>query len=151
MGAWGFKAWENDGAADWFAELHEQTGLRDHVVATLRSGCRVQGEGAVRAAADVMRKLAHVYRWPVRSIESDLRLAVKALGEVRACYALDIEGLRNKSPDKGDKLWHKRKQRNLNKGLKQVDAEIMRLQERLTEMEDRRREREARKMERDNG
>ena len=136
MGAWGFKAWENDGAADWCAELHEQTGLRDHVVATLRSGCRVQGEGAVRAAAHVMRKLAHVYRWPVRSIESDLRLAVQALGEVRACYALRLAQAHkseSKSKSKRDLEFEKRKRKSLKRGLTRVDNEIFRPNARLTE------------------
>jgi hypothetical protein len=95
-----------------------------------------------------MAKLAHVYRWPVRSIESDLRLAVKALGEVRACYALGIEGLRKESPDKDDKPYHKRKLRDLGTACQHVDAEIMRLQKRLAEMEDRRRKRERRMRER---
>ena len=54
MGAWGSAPWDNDLAADWFAELVGDTGLAERVEQTLKhrdleeyahDGCRSAGRG----------------------------------------------------------------------------------------------------------
>lgn len=86
MGTWGYKAWESDDAADWFAIMHREIGLRDYVVATLKRGAKKEGTGGVRAAAHVIAKLGEVYQWPVEHMDADLKLAVKALEAAKGTY-----------------------------------------------------------------
>lgn len=90
MGSWGFEPWENDGAADWFHFLHDETGLRDYVVDTIKRGAKHGAHGLtiswhweeVRAAAFVMQQLAKTYMWPVRTLDSDIKFAIKELEKI---------------------------------------------------------------------
>ena len=50
MGAWATAAWDNDGAADWFTELFDATGLANYVRETLQRDVEEYDE-EVRAAA----------------------------------------------------------------------------------------------------
>jgi hypothetical protein len=149
MGAWGFKAYENDGAADWFADMHAVTGVRDHVVATLRQGAQRSGTGAIRGAAHVVEKLGHVYTWPVGRWEDDIRLAIKALGEVRAMEARRLQAPRlsrlpaRKGRRRVSKSLAARRKRDGRKMLRAIDKQIARLQKRANAIEERQQQRLA--------
>ena len=78
MGCWGEKAWENDGAADWFGDLFEETGLAKQVEDTLRLDVSEYHE-EVRAAAHLVRLLARTYVWPVDDIDDHRKLAADRL------------------------------------------------------------------------
>ena len=106
MGAWDTSPWGNDAAADWFGDLFESTGLRDVVERTLREDTAENHE-EIRAAASVLLFLGRIHVWPIRHLDSDLRLAVEKLEEVsrldlyadpafRAEIAREISGLRGR-------------------------------------------------------
>jgi hypothetical protein len=78
MGAWGTTPWDNDGAADWFAELFETTGLAKRVEETLNEDPEDAAE-EIRAAAHVLTALGRVYIWPVEHLDRHLKLAVQKL------------------------------------------------------------------------
>lgn len=82
MGAWDYQPWDNDEAADWFAELMESTGLPEHVEAALRSDTEEYPE-RIRAAAFVLRCLGRVYVWPIENLDAHLKLAVDRLKAIR--------------------------------------------------------------------
>ena len=82
MGTWGEKPWDSDGASDWFADLHDRTGLRTAVAEVLEGGVNQHGHEAVRAAAWVVVQLGRVYVWPIEHLDGDLKLAVASLEEV---------------------------------------------------------------------
>ena len=82
MGAWGTAAWDNDKAADWYAEVFGVTGLAERVEAALARDPARYPE-VVRAAAHVLIQLGRGYVWPVRDLQPHLALAVKQLEVVR--------------------------------------------------------------------
>jgi hypothetical protein len=83
MGAWGSAAWDNDLAADWFANLFEKTELARHVEKPL-SYCDPEEYAAeIRAAAWVLAALGRVYVWPVPDLERHLKLAVAKMEAIR--------------------------------------------------------------------
>jgi hypothetical protein len=82
MGAWGTAAWENDGAADWFGDTFDATGLAKHVEETLNRDSMDDHE-EIRAAAYVLVSLGHVYIWPVQDLERHLALAISKLEAIR--------------------------------------------------------------------
>ena len=82
-GSLGEGAWDNDAAAEWYATLFEETGLRDKVVAALDWEVLADDFFEVRAAAHVVVQLGRVYVWPIRSLQADLRLAIVKLEAVR--------------------------------------------------------------------
>ena len=138
MGAWGFKPWENDSAADWFAEMHEHTGLREIVMATIRRGVKQEGIGGIRAAVHVLTLLGKTYTWPVLAEHADLRLAIQAMGEVRARLSEDMARVKSKgqAEAKGrNKDWHRRQVKDIRKTLKLVDAETATPQKRVHRIE----------------
>ncbi len=61
MGMWGFEAWDNDGAADWFGELMSRTGLRDEWHATMTQDFSDDEADQVRAGVWLFAQLGRVY------------------------------------------------------------------------------------------
>jgi hypothetical protein len=90
MGAWGTEAWENDGAADWFGDTFEATGLARHVEETL-SGDPEDDHEEIRAAAYLLVALGRVYIWPVEDLDRHLALAINKLEAIRELYK-DADG-----------------------------------------------------------
>ncbi|HEY2155192.1 MAG TPA: DUF4259 domain-containing protein [Isosphaeraceae bacterium] len=82
MGAWGVKAWENDGAADWFGDTFDTTGLADRVEETL-GGDPEDDHQEIRAAAYLLVALGRVYIWPVERLDRHLALAIAKLEAIR--------------------------------------------------------------------
>jgi hypothetical protein len=78
MGAWGKLPWENDGAADWFGELFDETKLAQRVESTLKLDVRESHE-EIRAAASVLLFLGRDYIWSVHDIDRHLSLAADQL------------------------------------------------------------------------
>ena len=83
MGAWATAAWDNDGAADWFAGLFDATGLANYVRETLQRDVKEYDE-EVRAAAYMLVALGRVYIWPIDDFDNDLDLAIAKLEEIKA-------------------------------------------------------------------
>jgi hypothetical protein len=54
MGAWGTAAWDNDGAADWFADLFESSKLATRVEKTLKKKDIEEYHEEIRAAAHIV-------------------------------------------------------------------------------------------------
>jgi Domain of unknown function (DUF4259) len=82
MGAWGAAAWENDGAADWFGDTFDATGLAQRVEETL-SGDPEDDHEEIRAAAYLLVALGRVYIWPVDDLDRHLVLAISKLESIR--------------------------------------------------------------------
>ena len=83
MGTWATAPWENDGAADWFGDMFETTGLAKYVEETLQRDVEEFHE-EVRAAAYVLVALGHVFIWPIDDLDNHLALAIAKLEEVKA-------------------------------------------------------------------
>lgn len=83
MGAWGRQPWENDGAADWYAELFETTRLAEQVEKTLQTEDVEEYHEEIRAAAYLLVALGRVYIWPVEDLDRHLKLAVEKLEAIR--------------------------------------------------------------------
>jgi hypothetical protein len=83
MGAWATAAWDNDGAADWFGEMFDATGLANYVQQTLERDVGDYHE-EVRAAAYLLVALGRVYIWPIKELDKHLALAIAKLEEVKA-------------------------------------------------------------------
>jgi hypothetical protein len=79
MGAWGNAAWDNDDAADWFADLFTATKLAQRVEKALKTKDVEEYAGKIRAAAYVLVALGRVYIWPVADLDRHLRLAIEKL------------------------------------------------------------------------
>lgn len=79
MGTWGTAAWDNDDAADWFADLFAATKLAARVEKTLKKKDVEEYAGQIRAAAYVLLALGRVYVWPTDDLDRHLRLAVEKL------------------------------------------------------------------------
>jgi hypothetical protein len=65
MGAWATAPWDNDGAADWFGDMFDDTGLAKYVAATLERDPEEYHE-EIRAAAYLLVALGRTYIWPVK-------------------------------------------------------------------------------------
>jgi HEAT repeat protein len=91
MGAWGSAAWDNDLAADWFAELFETTKLARRVEKTLNRRDLEEYAPEIRAAAYVLIALGRNYVWPVDELERHLQLAISKLEALRELA--DYEGM----------------------------------------------------------
>ncbi len=89
MGAWGFKPWENDTAADWYSDLFDDTNLREHVIKTLNSSVEDEHE-EIRAAAKILSDLGRIYIWPIDFLEDDVKLAISKLKQILNHEALDL-------------------------------------------------------------
>lgn len=82
MGAWDTAGWDNDGAADWFGEMFDDTGLAKHVEETLNLDAEDSHE-EIRAAAYILVALGRSFIWPVEDIDRHLALAISKLQEIR--------------------------------------------------------------------
>ena len=82
MGAWGTAAWENDGAADWFGNTLDVTGLAKQVEDTLNRDPEDEHE-EIRAAAYMLVALGRVFIWPVDDLDRHLALAISKLETIR--------------------------------------------------------------------
>ena len=82
MGAWGTAAWENDGAADWFGDVLDATGLANHVEEALHLDLEDFHE-EVRAAAYLLVVLGRVYIWPTEELDRHLELAISRLEAIK--------------------------------------------------------------------
>jgi hypothetical protein len=87
MGAWDKFPWDNDGAADWFANLFEKTKLAKHVEDTLNRQVEDSHE-EIRAASSVVLFLGRDYIWPVHDLDRHLRLAADRLEAVNQLDAI---------------------------------------------------------------
>jgi hypothetical protein len=83
MGAWGTAAWDNDAAADWFAEVFDATGLAKYVEEALDRDLDDYYE-EIRAAAHVVVLLGRVYVWPIHDLDGHLELAISKLEAIKA-------------------------------------------------------------------
>lgn len=81
MGAWDIMPWDNDSAADWYADLFESTDLAARVEKTLRSDPDESAD-EIRAAAAIVIMLGRTHIWPVERLDNDLRLAADQLEAV---------------------------------------------------------------------
>lgn len=81
MGTWGFEPWENDAAADWFAQMHAQTRLAAYVEKTLALDI-VDSYEEIRAAAAMLVAFGREYTWPVESLQDHLALAAHKLQQM---------------------------------------------------------------------
>ena len=88
MGAWDKFPWDNDRAADWFADLFEKTKLAKQVEDTLKLQVEDFHE-EIRAAASVVLFLGRNYIWPVHDLDRHLTLAADRL---EAVSHLDVVG-----------------------------------------------------------
>ena len=81
MGTWDKLPWDNDAAADWFAELFEKAKLAKHVEDTLKLEVE-KAHDEIRAAASVLLFLGRNYVWPVHDLDRHLALAANRLEQV---------------------------------------------------------------------
>lgn len=88
MGAWGVQPWECDAAADWFAEIFEQTALAQRIEQALQLDIDDHHE-EIRAAAYLLRLLGRTYIWPVHEIDRHRKLAADRLQAVLDSGVLD--------------------------------------------------------------
>jgi HEAT repeat protein len=91
MGAWGSAPWDDDLAADWFAELLGATKLARRVEKTLNHRDLEEYAPEVRAAAYVLQALGRNYIWPVGDLDRHLALAIAKLEAMRELA--DYEGM----------------------------------------------------------
>lgn len=89
MGMWGYAAWDNDDAADWFGDLFQATKLAERVEKALRRKDAEEDFGVIRAAAHVLAVLGVNYVWPVERLEADLDLAIGRLEELKSLEEFD--------------------------------------------------------------
>jgi hypothetical protein len=75
----GYAPWADDIAADWLAELMEDTQLPQKVRRALEQPVNDVSSRVVRAAAGVLLAIGYNYVWPVEDIDSDFELAANQL------------------------------------------------------------------------
>lgn len=93
MGMWDAEAWDNDSAADWFADFMDTTGVREFWLRGINSDLEDEPE-VVRAALWLFVQLGRTYIWPIEHLNSDLDLAINA-----ARALLNIQHLADEVPD----------------------------------------------------
>jgi hypothetical protein len=81
MGKWDIEPWDDDKAADWFADLFERTKLAQHVEAALNGNPNGESE-KIRAAASLLIFLGRPFVWPIDDLNRHLALAADRLEEV---------------------------------------------------------------------
>jgi hypothetical protein len=92
MGTWGSKSWENDAAADWYANLFDETGLAQKVESTLkRKKITEDNYEQIRAAAFFLVALGRVYIWPIDRLNAHLALAFNCLEKILKSEELEID------------------------------------------------------------
>ncbi len=82
MGMWGYEPWDNDTAADWFADLFDSTKLRDRWFEGIQADPEDEPE-TVRAAAWMFIQFGKVYVWPVTTLDADRAATIDALTRAR--------------------------------------------------------------------
>ena len=88
MGTWGPAAWDNDSAADWFADMFETTKLATHVEESLSLDPQ-ESPDEIRAAAYVLVALGRTYVWPIDDLDRHIRMAIEKLEAIKLLYAED--------------------------------------------------------------
>ena len=87
MGMWGREPWEDDLAADWFAELFQKTRLAERVEKTLQRKNLEDHWPEIRAAAYLISALGNVWPWDVRTAHHELAMqkleAIKQVEDLR--------------------------------------------------------------------
>ena len=78
MGSWGDAPWDNDTAADWFAEVVNETKFANRIAGGLNADVDECPE-IVRAAARVVYLLGQLYVWPIGRWKEDVELAADRL------------------------------------------------------------------------
>lgn len=78
---WDFKPWDNDGAADWYGDLMDNTQLRKLWLAGINED-PIDSPDVVRAAAGLFIMLGRIYIWPIDYYDNDLELSIKQLKKV---------------------------------------------------------------------
>lgn len=75
MSAWGALPWENDDAADWFAQFMTTTNIRAVVMQTVQeesAADSLESLNRIRAAISVFILLGRNYIWPIDTYDDDL-------------------------------------------------------------------------------
>jgi hypothetical protein len=83
MGTWASAAWDNDSAADWYADMFHATGLATYVAEALDRDIE-EHRDEIRAAAYLLVALGRVYVWPIEDLEKHLALAITKLEAIKA-------------------------------------------------------------------
>ena len=78
---WDFKPWDNDGAADWYGDLMDNTQLRKYWLEGIKND-PIDSPDVVRAAAGLFIMLGRVYIWPIDHFDDDLTLTIQQLRKV---------------------------------------------------------------------
>ena len=78
---WDFKPWDNDGAADWYGDLMDETNIRSAWLKGINED-PIESPDVVRAAAGLFVMLGRVYIWPIDNYDKDLDVAIKQLKKV---------------------------------------------------------------------
>jgi hypothetical protein len=81
MGAWDIQPWDNDKAADWYADVFERTKLAREVEDALNQNPDDSHE-QIRAAASLLLFLGRPYIWPIYDLNRHLALAADRLEQV---------------------------------------------------------------------
>lgn len=77
----GYAPWQDDTAADWFADLQNRTGLAECIAATLEQDVDSVSSIEIRAAAFVLLMLGRNSVWPYEYRIKQLNLAAEKLQE----------------------------------------------------------------------
>lgn len=86
MSTHGYAPWENDSAADWLAELMDQTNIAELIRTKLEEPVTEMSFEEIRAAAGMLLLIGQTYIWPIETIEGDLLLAAAKLKECQKFY-----------------------------------------------------------------
>lgn len=81
MGAWGNQPWDNDGAADWFAEVFQGIDIDGHIDEALKYD---DDYDRIRAAGYLLAVLGHSTVWPgdLERLDDHLERAIELLSEM---------------------------------------------------------------------
>lgn len=85
MGSWGLSPWDNDVAADWFAETLSQSKIAELVEKTLNLSVEENAD-EIRAAASILVLLGRTYVWPVKKLEANITMAIQKLTEISKAF-----------------------------------------------------------------
>jgi len=91
---WGFEAWDNDSAADWFGDLMGGTKLRGRWLEAMTGDFDGDEAEQPRAALWLFAQLGHVYVWPIDEFDADVKLALNVADKL-----LSDEYLKEEIPD----------------------------------------------------
>lgn len=90
---WDIKPWDNDGAADWFGDLMDETDIRKAWLNGINEDPE-ENPDIVRAAASLFIFLGRQYIWPIDHYDADLERAIAQLSRVKSNEMYqEVEGL----------------------------------------------------------